>query len=137
MIISKIYKEYRDWLKIVALVLIFVISGVIYYFSYNNKKLSIDEAAEISQRVGGNIEEYDTENNEGHWNYIDKYETELNGDTGGLYNCIEGETGSPEGFYEFEGKSIFRIVVWARNEEHAVKIARDKLAEEKAKSTLI
>lgn len=100
-------------------------------------KLSIEEAAEISQRVGGNIEEYDTENNEGHWNYIDKYEVELNGDTGGLYNCIEGETESPKGFYEFEGKSIFRIVVWARNTEHAVKIARDKLAEEKAKSTLI
>lgn len=46
MIISKIYKEYRDWLKIVALVLIFVISGAIYYFSYNNKKLSIDEASD-------------------------------------------------------------------------------------------
>lgn len=100
-------------------------------------KLSIDEAVEISQRVGGNIEEYDTEDNDGYWDYIDKYEVELNGDTGGLCKCIEGETESPEGFYEFENKSIFRIVVWARDTEHAVKIARDKLAEEKAKSTLI
>ncbi|WP_031555594.1 helix-hairpin-helix domain-containing protein [Lachnospira multipara] len=72
MIISKIYKEYRDWLKIVALVLIFVISGVIYYFSYNNKKLSIDEASDKEFELETVIcsEEMTTNNNSKYYVYV-------------------------------------------------------------------
>jgi competence protein ComEA len=72
MIISKIYKEYRDWLKIVALVLIFVISGVIYYFSYNNKKLSIDEASDKEFELETVIcsEEMTTNNSSKYYVYV-------------------------------------------------------------------